>query len=166
MFGLCASFCLGFLHPFVYTFGTSRCRFLNSHRMIPCNNNFFSHILLNAWDSWAWYSYFLKIHFCFVPLPFAFENPWTEFDTSPISVCHLSEELLVIVKECFPTLILRLSPSAKWADFGLTHIFDKDVPGEWGGSVKNFYLLTFAWIRLWFCFSNVQWKYFLSNILD
>lgn len=50
----------------------------------------------------------------------------------------------MIVEECFPTLILRLSPSTKWADFGLLHIFDKNVPGEWGVSVKNLYVLTFA----------------------
>lgn len=54
----------------------------------------------------------------------------------------------MIVKECFLTLILRLSPSTNWADFGLIYIFDKNVSGEWGGSVKSFYTLTFGSIRL------------------
>ena len=81
-------------------------------------------------------------------LPSASENPRTDANNSPISVCHLSEELFVIVKECFLTLILRLSPPTNWADFGLVYIFDKNVSGEWGGSVKSFYTLTFGSIRL------------------
>ena len=56
-------------------------------------------------------------------LPSASENPRTDANKSPISVCHLSEELFVIVKECFLTLIPRLSPSTNWADFGLIYMF-------------------------------------------
>lgn len=44
-------------------------------------------------------------------LPFASDSAWTEFDQNPIFMCHLSEELLVIVKECFPANSYILSTS-------------------------------------------------------
>lgn len=101
------------------------------------------------------------IHFCIVPLPSASESPWTEFDKSPIAVCHLSEDLFVIVKECFPALILMLFPSANWADLD-SYIFlirMSLVNGE--VLLKSFYLLTFAWIRLWFCVFQTCYEHFL-----
>ena len=117
--------------------------------MITFNSNFSPHILLNTWDSWAWYNplfFWFFFESCLSLLHLRIHEQ--DSNKSPISACHLSEELFVIVKECFLTLILRLSPSTNWADFGLIYIFDKNVSGEWGGSVKSFYTLTFASIRL------------------
>lgn len=68
----------------------------------------------------------------------------------------------MIVKECFPTLILMLSPSTNWADFGLIYIFDKNVPGEWGGSVKKLFHIDICLNQpLDLGFSNMLWIFFL-----
>lgn len=68
----------------------------------------------------------------------------------------------MIVKECFPTLILTLTPSTNWADFGLIYIFDKNVPGEQGGSVKKLLHIDIClnW-ALGLGFSTVLWTFFL-----
>lgn len=71
----------------------------------------------------------------------------------------------MIVKECFPTLILMLFPSTNWAYFGLTYIFDKNVPGEWGGPVKKLCILTFAASGFGFVFLKRAKDFFLLQHL-
>lgn len=76
-------------------------------------------------------------------------------------MCHLSEDLSVIVKECFPTLILQCFPSINWADFGLIYIFDKNVPGDWGGSVTKLFHIDMCLNQaLVLCFKNMLWTLF------
>lgn len=65
-----------------------------------------------CFDSFLYYAF---LSFCWESI----NRIWQKSDF----LCHLSEELFVIVKECFPTVILMLSPSTNWISFGLIYFW-------------------------------------------